>query len=139
MMGIVLGALGGFAAVSAIARLRHRRHGFGRRGPRGIFFSLRRLGLDRRQREEVWHVADGVRRAAGDLRFGKWRGLATAAEALGDETFDRARVEAEADSQLAKMTELRKTVVDGLAKIHAILTPEQRARVRELFVARTAA
>jgi LTXXQ motif family protein len=117
MVGIILGAIGGFAAVNAFARIRRRR-------------MMMRFG------GEVWQVAGDVRRAAGDLRFGKWRGLAAAAEALGDDAFDRARVEAAADQQLANLTTLRKAVIDGLARVHAILTPEQRSRVREMFAQR---
>lgn len=141
MIPIILGAIGGFAAVRVIRRLRHGRGGHGHGGwgrgrfggPRRMFFALRRLGLDRGQREQVWSVVHDVKQSMGELRDGKLRSLDAAVDAVSADEFDRARVEAEASKQGEAFGRVRQAIVDGLARIHAILTPEQRARLRTML------
>jgi Spy/CpxP family protein refolding chaperone len=129
MIPMILGAIGGFAAVRMIRRFRH---GRGRFGGRGVFFAIRRLGLDGAQREQVWSVVNGVKQSFGELHAGRRRGLDAAAVAVSGPTFDRARVEAEAAKQSEAFGRARQALVDGLERIHGILTPEQRARLRAL-------
>jgi Spy/CpxP family protein refolding chaperone len=108
-------------------------HGFGGRGFGGRgFFALRRLGLDREQREQVWSVVGDVKRTIHDVRADRARGFRAAARAVSEPTFDRARVEAEANRFGEALTRVRAAMVDGLERVHAILTPEQRARLRDL-------
>ncbi|HZS41489.1 MAG TPA: periplasmic heavy metal sensor [Polyangia bacterium] len=143
MIPMILGAIGGFAAVRMIRRIRHARGGWGRHGHggfgrgrfggRGMFFALRRLGLDRGQREQVWSVVHDVKQSFGELRAGKLRGLDAAVDAVSGPTFDRTRVEAEAAKQGEAFGRARQAIVDGLERIHAILTPEQRERLRSMM------
>ncbi len=142
MIPVLIGAVGGFVAARMIMRMRgrcggggwHRRGGFGfRGGPRRLFWMMRGLGLDRAQRDQVWQVAQKVRQAAGNLRFGRARGMDVLFDALTSEEFDRARVEAAANEQADAVAALRREIVEGVEKLHNVLTTEQRARLREFF------
>jgi Spy/CpxP family protein refolding chaperone len=132
--GLLLGAVGGFAAVSAIGRARRRRWRGGMRGPR-LFHLARALKLDPAQRDAAREIVGGVKRSLIGLRGGRERAMRAAAEALSSETFDRARVEAAASSELAALDGVKEELVQGLAKLHALLTPEQRARLASLTAA----
>ncbi len=137
MIPFILGAVGGFTAVRLIHRFRarghwHHGHGHHHFGPRG-FFALRRLGLDRAQREQVRSIFGDVKRTLHEARADRARGFRAAARAVSDPAFDRARVEAEADRFGEAFTRVRAAVVDGLERVHAVLTPEQRERLRDLM------
>jgi Spy/CpxP family protein refolding chaperone len=138
MIPVIVGAIGGFAAARLIGRFRHHhggcaRGGRGFGGPRRLFWMARSLGLDRHQREALWSIASRVRQSVGALRFGGLRGLDVIADVLSADAFDRARLDQLATEQGDAFAAARKEIVDGLEKIHAILTPEQRRRLRELL------
>ena len=54
-------------------------------------------------------------------------------EVLGGETFDRARVDGAFQKHTDAIQEVRQEIVEGLTKLHAILRPEQRAKLRDLL------
>jgi Spy/CpxP family protein refolding chaperone len=135
---VLMGAVGGFLAVKLIHRLRHHHHHHGhfrhfRGGPARLFWIARELELDRRQKQEIWAVMREVRRSVGELRFGRIEGMDAIADALSSETFDKAAVEAAAAKQGEAFAEVRAKVVAGLERVHAILRPEQRERLREIL------
>jgi Spy/CpxP family protein refolding chaperone len=131
---VLLGVMGGALAAKLFMhrrRFRGRFHGrprFG--GPGRLFWLMRELELDRRQKREIWQVVSDVRHAIGELRFGKLQSLDVVADAIASETFDRATVEAEAARQGDVFAQARARVIAALERIHAILTPEQRERLR---------
>jgi Spy/CpxP family protein refolding chaperone len=138
--GLVLGALGGFAVGRMVSRRFNGGCGMRARGWRGHGFGpwrhlhfLRELDLDRAQRQEVEAVMYKVRRAAADARFAGRGALGTLLETVADESFDRARVEELAARQGDAIGQVKAEIVDGLARIHAVLRPEQRAKLRTLL------
>jgi Spy/CpxP family protein refolding chaperone len=139
MMPIVIGALGGLAAFKLIRHFRYRGghgpHGFRRRGPGRLFWVMRELHLDRGQKKVVWDAIADVRRAAGDVRLHGLTALDELAEAVAGDEFDRAAVDRVAEEQSAALEKVKIEVVAGLEKLHNVLTPDQRARLRELYAA----
>jgi Spy/CpxP family protein refolding chaperone len=129
--GFILGFLGGFAMVKLISRCRA--HGGGWRGGGGVSYWLsRELELDPDQRVEVEALVARVRGALRGLRAGRWQGLGAAVEAFGPESFDRARVEQAAAEKAAALGGVKQELVDALARLHEILTPTQRERLRAI-------
>jgi Spy/CpxP family protein refolding chaperone len=133
----LLGLLGlaiGFKLFRVIRR-RHacggHRHGF-YGGPR-LHRLMRELKLDLSQRRAVWQVLGDVRRSFMGLRLDKAEAFDALVGALSADDFDRAGLDALADRQNQRITELRAAIVAGLERLHDILTVEQRTRLRELF------
>src|SRR5262245_22119765 len=91
-------------------------------GGRGWWRMARYLDLDAAQREAAWQVVKEVRQSARRIKW-ELRGQADElVDALAGDTFDRGRME----SAAGKLDELRAAVLDGLGRLHQILTPEQR-------------
>jgi Spy/CpxP family protein refolding chaperone len=143
MPHIILGAVGGFAAARWIARTRRqdctgrrgfgawRRHGGG--GPRMFFRLLRELHLDRAQWKEVETLFHSLRHDFDALRFGQTRGIVDLAGAFGVEQFDRARAEEAVARHTEAETQLGQGIAGAFARLHEILTPEQRQRLRAIL------
>jgi len=130
---LLLGALGGIVGAKLVTRHhrwgRHRGHW---RGP-GLFRAVRALGLDRKQKEELFAIAREVRQVFGDVRFGGLQGLDSLVDAVTGDTFDRAGVEAQAARQGDAVAALREKIVQAAEKVHSIFTPEQRQRLRAML------
>ncbi len=127
-MMILVGVLIGVLASRLIRRRCWRHHG--RRGPRGMFWRLRRLGLDRDQLdqvEQVWRDATEPLRA---VPFGRWRIMNEVMDVAMADTLDRARL----DELVAKWTDMHaqaaRAAADAVARLHDILRPEQREKLR---------
>ena len=135
LLGVVIGAV-----AAKIVRRRffggHWRGHWGGghwRGQRGRwFFRLRRLGLDRQQMDEVERI---WREASADLRevpLGRFRAISELLDLAADDTLDQTRL----DELAARWTETHAraahAVTDAVAKLHAVLRPEQRAKLRDL-------
>jgi Spy/CpxP family protein refolding chaperone len=148
---VILAVVGGALAAKMIHRFKHggghcgggrgfrgRRFGWRGRGmsfggPGRLFWLFRELDLDRQQKKAVWEVLQDVRHTVGEARFGAFQGLDAAADALGGETFDRAKVDAEAEKQGNAFKQVRESFVIALERIHGILTPDQRERLRDIL------
>lgn len=140
---IILGAVGGFAAARWLGRARRqgcggrrgfgawRRHGLG--GPRMFFRLLRDLNLDRAQWKEVEALFHSLRHDVDALHFGRARGVVDLAGAFGVEAFDRAQAEAAVSRHAETQNQLGQGITQALARLHEILTPEQRQRLRALL------
>jgi Spy/CpxP family protein refolding chaperone len=127
MSGLVLGILGGVAIGAIIQRRRMWRHHH-RRGPWGLWHAL---DLDRDQRDELRDIFYDLKRTARGMRRGdEWMKLV---EALAQPTFDRGKVEAVAQEKTAAFERLRGQAVAALERAHALLRPEQRARLADWF------
>ena len=144
-IGFIIGALGGLAAYRF-----HRRHGGcghghdGRWGGRGHWRGggfgpgrwwhlLRSLDLSPGQRGAVRDLFGEVRESMHEVRWGARREVEPLVEALGQEQFDRARVEEIAARQTAAFERVKKQMVDAAERLHDILIPEQRAHLREIL------
>ena len=127
MSGLVLGVLGGLAIGALVQRRRAWRHHH-RRGPWGLW---RALDLDRDQRYELRDLMRELHRSARELRRGdEWMRLV---EALAQPAFDRSKVEEVAAQKAAAFDKLRAQAISAVERAHAILRPEQRARLADWF------
>src|SRR5262250_1010932 len=120
MFPFILGALGGVAAAGLIARRRFRRRHGGFGGGR-MWWLARALDLDAQQRAAVEDVLQGVRAAARSVKSELHQEAGALVDDFAGERFDRGKVEAAA----GKLDEVRKRAIDGLERLHAILTPAQ--------------
>jgi Spy/CpxP family protein refolding chaperone len=92
---------------------------------------LRALDLDRDQRDEFRDLFWQLRRSAREMRRGdEWMRLV---EALSQPTFDRGKVEVVAQEKTAAFERLRAQAIAAIERAHAILRPEQRARLADWF------
>jgi len=121
----------------------HRRHHFGHDDGgdfgnalgvrRPLRFLAHKLHLDDAQVSELARILDQLKTERAQAEVDRRRSLGTFADALGDETFDRERAFASADLRVQSATRLRDAVVVALDRLHALLEPEQRARLAYLI------
>lgn len=110
----------------------HGPRGFGR-GRRGLRFLFHRLDTTAAQEKVIREAIDEVRDAGQGLR-GEGRALrGRLGEAFASETFDTEAFEAAFEGPEAQVRELRGVLTRALAKVHAILTPEQRRELAALL------
>jgi uncharacterized membrane protein len=132
MSPFVSGALGaltvlvaaGLARRAAWRRLRHRRF-----GPRRV---LRRIGATPEQERAVLAETDALADVLGALRSDARALRGDLAELLAAPDLDAARVGAALDARLGKAAELRTRLAEAIARVHATLGPDQRARLAAL-------
>ena len=115
----------GLARRAAWRRLaRHRRF-----GPRRV---LRRIGATPEQERAVLAETDALADVLGALRTDARALRGDLAELLASPSLDAGRVTAALDARLGKAAELRTRLADAIARVHAALGPEQRARLAAL-------
>jgi Spy/CpxP family protein refolding chaperone len=142
-MKVLLGILIGVAVVRIIRHLRWRhahghpfffggRCGRGRRHIHRLMWALRELDLDPRQKDELQEVWHRLRRTVGDVQVGRWRTMSDVVEAATGEPLDRAKLDELAARHTETQAKAAREVVDTIARVHEVLRPEQRARLREL-------
>jgi len=105
--------------------------GFGVRRPLRVL--AYKLGLDEKQIGELARLLDEVKTERAQAEVDDRRTLSEFADALAGENFDAAKAASAGDRRVASATKLRETVVRFLQQIHAILNPEQRARLAYLI------
>ncbi len=136
MSPFVSGALGAvtilvFAALvrRALWHRRFRHIGRGRPFLRGLF---RRLGTRPDQEQVVTAEADALAALVGTLRGDAFALRTDLADLLAAPTLDATRIAAALDARLTRFAEVKARLTAGLARIHATLEPDQRARLAEL-------
>ncbi len=107
--------------------------GFRHGRPRALFWLARKLDLDERQRTEVEGLFLQVREAMRAVRREASSGLDVLFDSFGTETFDRSRVEQFSSQKGESFDKARKELVNALARLHEILSPAQRERLRHLL------
>jgi uncharacterized membrane protein len=129
------GALGALAVLALLAGLRRAawRRRIGHRGPRaGARFLAARIGArpdqERVLSEEADALAGEISRARADLAAVR----AEMADLLSAPSLDASAVAAAIDRRLSGLAGVRARAAEGLARVHAALDPEQRARLAEL-------
>jgi hypothetical protein len=133
MNAFLSGAAGALAVLFLAALTRRALWRRWRRGGRfGAHFVLRRIGARPEQERAVLAETDALGAALRDLR-GDALGLREdLAELIVSPALDPGRVAAALDARLAKARELRARFAEALPRIHAMLEPDQRARLAEL-------
>jgi Spy/CpxP family protein refolding chaperone len=111
--------------------------GFGGGGPFGVRRPLRflahKLGLDDKQIAELARILDELKTERAQAEVDDHRTLGEFADALGGDAFDTGKAASAGDRRVASAGKLRDAVVRALGQIHAMLNPEQRARLAYLI------
>ena len=105
--------------------------GFGVRRP--LRFLAYKLELDDRQVAGLARVLDELKTERAQVAVDDRRSLSEFADALSGETFDAARAGAAGDRRVESARRLRDTLVRSLQQIHAMLNPDQRAKLAYLI------
>lgn len=156
---VVLGAFLGFAASRAMRRAHFRHHfggcghgfgghgfgghhwgGFGRGlggfrfgGPRRMWWLLRELDLSHDQVAKLKNVWLSARGAVASVRASRFEAAHAAIGAALTEPFDKARLDDVARKLSDEQGQAARDLSDAIARALEILTPEQRAKIRERF------
>ena len=105
----------------------------GHEGRGGPMMQLRGLDLTEAQRDQIFKIfheqAPAMREQMKAMRDAR-RELAQAA---GGERYDAERVRAAAEAQGKAVTQLALLRAQAMQKVSAVLTPEQRAKLKERF------
>jgi Spy/CpxP family protein refolding chaperone len=105
--------------------------GFGVRRP--LRFLAHKLELDNEQVVILARILDELKIERAQAAVDDRRALADFADSLAGETFDTAKAEAAGQRRVESNQRLRATLVSSLAKVHAMLNPEQRTRLAHLI------
>lgn len=149
---VVLGAFLGFAASRAMRRAHYRHHfggcgafghgwgghhwgrgfaGFG--GPRRMWWLLRELDPSHEQVAKLKNVWLSARGAVASVRASRFEAAHGAIGAALAEPFDKARLDDVARKLADEQGQAARDLSDAIARALEILTPEQRAKIRERF------
>jgi Spy/CpxP family protein refolding chaperone len=104
---------------------------FGVRRP--LRFLAHKLDLNDEQVAELARVLDDLKTERAQGAVDQRRTTAAFADAVAGEKFDEATVNEAADARVKSAERLRGAVVKALGRIHAILEPEQRAKLAYLL------
>ena len=116
-------------------------HGYGghfhspmRYGPRFLLRAIfGRLGTSVAQEKVIVEALESVR-GQGRALAEEWRqSKAAVAEALRAETLEAQKVESAFARQDGLMTELRKSLLEAMTRVHGVLDPEQRRELAALL------
>jgi len=105
--------------------------GFGIRRP--LRFLAYKLELDEKQIEQLARILDALKTERAQASVDDRRSLSDFADAVGGETFDAAKAAAGADRRVESAKRLRDAVVRALEQFHALLIPDQRAKLAYLM------
>ena len=105
--------------------------GFGVRRP--LRFLAHKLDLDEQQIVQLARILDELKTERAQSAVDDRRTLADFADAIASEQFDSTKAGAAGDRRVESNKRLRETLVRSLQQIHAILNPEQRARLAHLI------
>ena len=104
---------------------------FGVRRP--LRFLAYKLELDERQVAELARILDELKTERAQAEVDRRRSLSGFADAVGGSTFDAARAGEAAGLRVATAERLRTAITGSLAKLHALLDDDQRARLAYLI------
>ena len=105
--------------------------GFGVRRP--LRFLAYKLDLDEGQVAELARILNELKTERAQAEVDGRRAVAGLADAVAGETFDQAKATDGATLRVRSAERLRDVIVQSLGRIHAILKPEQRARLAYLI------
>jgi Spy/CpxP family protein refolding chaperone len=105
--------------------------GFGVRRP--LRFLAHKLELDDRQVTELARILDELKTERAQAEVDRRRTVAAFADAVTGENYDAAKAGEGGNLRMQSAERLRDAVLKALQQIHAILRPEQRARLAYLI------
>ena len=105
--------------------------GFGVRRP--LRFLAHKLELDEKQVVLLARILDQLKTERAQAAVDDRRALGEFADALAGDTFDTTKASAAGDRRVESNKRLRETLLRSLQEIHAMLNPEQRARLAHLI------
>ena len=105
--------------------------GFGVRRP--LRFLAHKLDLDERQIANLARILDELKTERAQAEVDRRRTVAAFADALAGETFDAAKAAEGGTLRVQSAERLRAAVLHALQRIHAVLGPDQRARLAYLI------
>jgi Spy/CpxP family protein refolding chaperone len=105
--------------------------GFGVRRP--LRFLAHQLDLDDRQLGELAVILDDLKTERAQAEVDRRRTLAAFADALSGDAFDAAKAAEAGELRVQTAGRLRDAVLKALQRLHALLKPEQRARLAYLL------
>lgn len=105
--------------------------GFGVRRPLRVL--AYKLGLDEKQVAELAKLLGEIKTERAQAEVDDRRTLGDFADALAGESFDLAKAAAAGERRVGSANKLRDAVLRFLQQIHAILNPEQRAKLAYLI------
>lgn len=104
---------------------------FGVRRP--LRFLAYKLQLDEKQVAELAAILNDLKTERAQAAVDDRRTTATFADAVAADAFDPAKAQDAADTRVRSAARLRDAVVKALGRIHAVLSPEQRAQLAYLI------
>jgi Spy/CpxP family protein refolding chaperone len=104
---------------------------FGVRRP--LRFLAYKLGLQEAQIVELAKILDDVKTERAQAAVDHRRTLSAFADAVSGDAFDHAKAESGAKLRLDSADRVKGAVMSALERLHAILSPEQRARLAYLI------
>jgi Spy/CpxP family protein refolding chaperone len=104
---------------------------FGVRRP--LRFLAYKLELDEKQVGELAKILNELKTERAQADVDQRRTVAAFADALGAEAFDAAKAGEAADLRVKTAERLKQAVTTALARIHAILSPDQRQQLAYLI------
>ena len=111
--------------------------GEGGGGPFGVRRPLRflahKLDLSEKQVDELAKVLSDLKTERAQVAVDQRRTTAAFADAMAEEAFDAAKVDAIAGERVKSQERLRGVLVAALQRIHALLTPDQRGKLAYLL------
>jgi Spy/CpxP family protein refolding chaperone len=105
--------------------------GFGVRRP--LRFLAHKLDLDDRQVTELARIMDELKTERAQAEVDRRRTLSAFADALTADAFDAAKAGEGGELRVKSAERLRDAVLAALGRIHAVLNPDQRARLAYLI------
>lgn len=105
--------------------------GFGVRRP--LRFLAHKLELDEKQVVTLARILDQLKTERAQAAVDDRRALGEFADALAGDAFDTTKAAAAGDRRVESNKRLRETLLRSLQEIHAMLNPEQRARLAHLI------
>lgn len=130
----VLGTLLGFFLLAGLFRALRRRHGgrFGR-PRRAMRWLFRRLDTSPAQERVIREAFGEVRASRTELRDAGRAVLETLSSSFATEGFDAATARAALSTGTPGLEATRSRIEEALAKVHAVLTDEQRKQVADIL------
>jgi Spy/CpxP family protein refolding chaperone len=105
--------------------------GFGVRRP--LRFLAHKLQLDDKQVAALARVLDELKIERAQAEVDDRRALADLADALTGDAFDATKAAGAGDRRVATAARLKEAVARALQQIHAVLNPDQRAKLAYLI------
>jgi Spy/CpxP family protein refolding chaperone len=100
---------------------------------RPLRFLVHKLDLDERQTTELARILNELKTERAQAEVDYRRTLTSFADALAGDAFDPAKAGVGGDLRVKSAERLRDAVLSALRQIHAVLNPEQRARLAYLI------